>query len=79
MTKTATNDDMVLGMIMNPETPFEAVESNAASQEKTKIDSKAFETQFGSATIAKYKMSELIWSQLCNLGLNERAQSVHSY
>ena len=50
-----TNDEMVLGMIMNPETPFEAVESQSDARDSAKNNTKDFESQFESKVLAKYK------------------------
>ena len=58
MSTTTVNDEMVLGMIMNPETPFEVIESRKAVQDQTKVASKEFEKQYDESSIAKYKASE---------------------
>jgi len=58
MSKPTKNDEVVLGMIMNPETPFEAVEAGKVLHEKTKVASKEFEKQYDASTLAKYKASE---------------------
>ena len=58
MSKPTKNDEMVLGMIMNPETPFEAVELQKTIQEATKVDSRTFEKQYEDSIIVKYKASE---------------------
>ena len=51
------NDDIVLNMIMNPETPYEAVESISDKLKQSKIDFIKYEARFDQEKLKDYKAS----------------------
>lgn len=50
------NDDIVLNMIMNPETPYEAVESISDKAKNSKVDFFRFEAKFDQDKLKTYKV-----------------------
>ena len=59
------NDDIVLNMIMNPETPFEAVESISDKAKNSKVDFISFEAKFDQEKLKTYKVRlKLIFTEI---------------
>ena len=62
------NDDIVLNMIMNPETPYEAVESISDKAKNSKVDFISFEAKFDQDKLKMYKVRlKLIFTEIFSI------------